>query len=109
VNKYKFELGQVVFTLGIKNLLEGSYKPGEISIDEEALIKLKAARIIARLLKRHVMGDWGDIDETDKKENELSLIHGFRILSCYTVNKKAVWVITEADRSKTTLLLPEEY
>ena len=61
-------------------------------------------------LARHVSGDWGDVDAHDIKENELSLQHGFRLLSAYrtSVGDK-VWVITEADRSSTCILLPEEY
>ena len=59
---------------------------------------------------RHLAGDWGDVDEQDSRENELSLIHGFRLLSAYTLNGGTIiWIITEADRSVTTVLLPEEY
>jgi hypothetical protein len=55
-------------------------------------------------------GDWGDVPPEDIKENELSLQHGFRLLSAYhtSVGDK-LWVITEADRSSTCILLPEEY
>jgi hypothetical protein len=61
-------------------------------------------------LSKHLRGDWGDLCQEDKAENELSLRSGFRILSCYQVSEtKIVWIITEADRSVTTLLLPEEY
>jgi hypothetical protein len=61
------------------------------------------------LLIRHASGDWGDLDKDDRKENERSLKHGWRVLSAYPVNGKTIWVITEADRSVTTILLPEEY
>ncbi|MDE3075945.1 MAG: plasmid related protein [Chloroflexota bacterium] len=62
------------------------------------------------LLFRHVSGDWGELDEEDKAENELSLREGFRLLSAYTLrNGEKIWIITEADRSVTTLLLPDEY
>ena len=61
-------------------------------------------------LVRHIAGDWGDVDEDDRRENELSLQHGFRLLSAYTLNSGTkIWIITEADRSVTTVLLPEEY
>jgi hypothetical protein len=61
-------------------------------------------------LVRHLAGDWGDVDEHNRRENELSLIHGFRLLSAYTLNSGTkLWIITEADRSATTLLVPEEY
>jgi hypothetical protein len=62
------------------------------------------------LLLRHVTGDWGDLEDEDKKENELSVKQGFRILSSYALETDVkVWVITEWDRSVTTLLLPDEY
>ena len=61
-------------------------------------------------LNRHVAGEWGELENEDKTENNFSLQHGFRILSSYvTVAGEKLWVITEADRSATTLLLPEEY
>ena len=60
-------------------------------------------------LARHATGDWGELCEYDRRVNELSLRHGWRVLSSYTVGEGRVWVITEADRSATTLLLPEEY
>ncbi len=64
-----------------------------------------------RLLARHATGDWGDLDGHDRRENRRSLRNGWRILSSYPVGEdgKKVWVITEADRSCTTILLPEEY
>lgn len=62
------------------------------------------------LLARHVSGDWGDLGEEDRAENEYSLDRPLRILSAYTLPTGVqVWVITEADRSATTFLLPEEY
>ena len=55
-------------------------------------------------------GEWGDVDAHDIKENELSLQHGFRLLSAYRTGAgEKLWVITEADRSSTCILLPEEY
>ena len=61
-------------------------------------------------LSRHVTGDWGDLSAADKAENELSLREGFRILSAYSLTDGTrIWIITEADRSATTLLLPDEY
>lgn len=58
---------------------------------------------------RHAIGDWGDLCEFDRRENERSLRHGWRVLSSYPVGGGCLWVITEADRSVTTILLPEEY
>jgi hypothetical protein len=62
-------------------------------------------------LARHQRGDWGELDKADIAENELSLREGFRLLSEYTLPKtdRKIWIITEADRSVTTLLLPEDY
>jgi hypothetical protein len=60
-------------------------------------------------LARHATGDWGDLCEHDRRENERSLKHGWRIVSSYPVGEKCIWVITEADRSVTTILLPDEY
>jgi hypothetical protein len=70
----------------------------------------EAGQTPAEFLDRHVVGDWGGLDEEDKRENEFSVRNGFRILSAYITSAgDKTWVITEADRSATTLLLPEEY
>ncbi len=62
------------------------------------------------LLDRHVRGDWGDLDEHDRRENERALLEENRLLSAYTLpDGTRLWIITEADRSATTLLLPDEY
>ncbi len=61
-------------------------------------------------IKRHANGDWGDVCAEDKAENELSLKEGFRLLSAYHLPDGCkIWIITEADRSATTIILPEEY
>jgi len=61
-------------------------------------------------LLRHQHGDWGDLGEEDKAENNFSVQNGFRILSAYhTPDGAKFWIITEADRSATTVLLPSEY
>ncbi len=87
-----FLLGQVVATPGALQALEcAEQQPAEF-------------------LDRHVTGDWGELDEEDKKQNELSLQEGLRILSAYTTAaSEKIWIITEADRSATTFLLPSEY
>lgn len=61
------------------------------------------------LLCRHACGDWGDLDDEDKQQNDAALRLGSRIFSAYIVEEVKFWVITEADRSATTILLPEEY
>lgn len=65
---------------------------------------------IAQALTRHERGDWGDAPASDREENELSLVHGFRLMSVYrSAGGEVFWVITEADRSSTCVLLPSEY
>jgi hypothetical protein len=66
------------------------------------------------LLARHGSGDWGDLDDFDARQNNTAVKEGYRILSAYevtTVNGETerIWIITEADRSATTILLPSEY
>jgi hypothetical protein len=60
-------------------------------------------------LTRHAAGDWGELCAFDRRQNEIALRDGYRVLSSYEVPAGRVWVITEADRSITTILLPEEY
>lgn len=63
----------------------------------------------AALLTRHVTGDWGKVDDHDKEVNDRAVKDGSRILSVYDVNGQDVWIITEWDRSISTILLPSEY
>src|SRR4051794_19532802 len=91
MKRAKFALGQIVATPGAMELMKTS------NIDGLAL------------LQRHVTGDWGDLDDADKQKNELSVEKGFRILSAYGKGKRKLWIITEGDRSVTTLLRPDEY
>ena len=60
-------------------------------------------------LARHATGDWGELCAFDRRQNEIALRDGHRVLSSYPVGERRVWIITEADRSGTTILLPEEY
>ncbi len=65
---------------------------------------------VLRALDKHGRGEWGNLDEADLNENEFSLKNGFRLLSAYqTENGTKFWIITEADRSVTTILLPGDY
>jgi hypothetical protein len=84
---------------------------GRVVATPDALRTLEEAGVSpASLLIWHGNGDWGELDEHDRKENEFSLQNGFRILSSYAlINGERVWVITEADRSSTCILLPSEY
>jgi hypothetical protein len=87
------------------------FQPGQIVATPAALDAFEASgEDVLDYLERHLAGDWGDVDEHDRRENELSLQLGWRLLSAYTLkNGTKVWVITEADRSVTTFLLPDEY
>ena len=86
----KFEMGDVYMTPGVQEAIE----PG----------------FLLKAFQRHVSGDWGDVCEADRKENELSLEKGFRLFSVYHDSKGTkFWLITEADRSSTMALLPNEY
>jgi hypothetical protein len=60
-------------------------------------------------LARHASGDWGELCAFDRRQNEIALREGYRVLSSYETPAGRVWIITEADRSITTILLPEEY
>jgi hypothetical protein len=60
-------------------------------------------------LARHATGDWGDLCGFDRRQNEIGLRDGYRVFSSYNMPAGRVWIITEADRSITTILLPEEY
>src|SRR5262245_27228169 len=100
--------------------------PAEKTLRGESMIRLPLGRVVARpgalgalekaeqlpaeFLDRHVNGDWGEVPDTDKQENELSVEQGFRILSAYTTSAgDKIWILTEADRSATILMLLEDY
>ena len=84
---------------------------GQILATPDALrVMDEAGENPLRLLKRHVHGDWGDLCAFDVDANELALRQGMRVLSAYVLSTgERVWIITEADRSFTTILTPEEY
>lgn len=90
----KFDLGSIVYTIGIGKLIK------QIGIEE-----------IRKCVARHSQCDWCNLDEDDKLLNDSAVVDGGRILSAYEIgeNKVKIWIITEADRSYTTILLPEEY
>jgi hypothetical protein len=85
------------------------FSPGRIVISPGASLELTKEDVLWGLI-RHLSGDWGELDEEDWKENEAALQYGFRLLSRYRVREKVTfWIITEHDRSVTTVLLPDEY
>jgi hypothetical protein len=99
------------FKGGIMNThpLSKSFPLGQTVITNNALDRLHSADVCAAL-GRHAQCDWGDLGAGDKAENELSLREGFRLLSAYKDRQGTrFWIITEADRSVTTVLLPEDY
>ncbi|MDN7437495.1 hypothetical protein QZN62_30445 [Burkholderia multivorans] len=87
------------------------FKLGRIFATPAALEAIADAHVsIIDLLIRHVRGDWGDLSESDRQQNELSIDAGLRLLSSYVLpGGQTVWVITEWDRSSTTFLLPGDY
>jgi hypothetical protein len=82
-----FDLGQTVATPGAL----------ELGVD------------LSQLILRHASGDWGDLCEEDKAQNEVALKDGSRIMSAYITPMGKLWIITESDRSSTCVLKPEEY
>jgi hypothetical protein len=85
------------------------FSPGQIVATPGALELAERGINLLAYLSRHLRGDWGELKEEDKKENDFSVINGYRILSAYVTRSGKLWIITEADRSVTTFLLPEEY
>jgi len=87
------------------------FNPGQVVATPGGLAALEASgESLLTYLQRHLSGDWGEVDEHHARENELSLNHDLRIMSVYSLRTGArIWVITEADRSSTCILLPEEY
>ena len=85
------------------------FNPGNIVATPGALSLKESGINLLAYLQRHLNGDWGDLCEEDKAENNFSLQHGYRLLSSYQTPHGKLWIITEADRSATTFLLPSEY
>lgn len=88
----KFKLGSVVATRGVMEHVDND------------------AGIIFPYLAMHASGEWGEICASDKEVNEDALKNGMRLMSVYSLSdEKKIWIITEWDRSVTTVLFPEEY
>ena len=88
-------LGRLLMTKGVNDLVA----------EDETF-----AKFVMSSLTRHRRGDWGNLTEEDKQENEASLKQGYRLLSAYEAKRlPKIWIITEADRSSTTILFPDEY
>ena len=90
-----FNLGRLLMTRGVNDQVA----------EDEAF-----AKFVMSSLARHRMGEWGNLSDEDKQENELSLKAGYRLLSAYeSEGLPKIWIITERDRSATTILFPDEY
>lgn len=94
----KLELGRVVMTVGISEKMDYSFK-----------------EFVDKCLERHKNADWGDLDKNDKKSNDYALEHEGRLLSSYVIpeeikiSDRKIFIITEWNRSVTTVLFPVEY
>ena len=88
----RFRAGQLVMTTGVNDLVQrGALNP-------------------APYIQRHLNGDWGDLCDEDRRSNDAALKNGDRLFSSYRITPDLkLWIITEWDRSVTTLLLPDEY
>lgn len=85
------------------------FRLGHLVATPNALDKLQQPDILTAL-QRHQGGDWGDVDDQDRQANDRALTEGTRIFSVYHSAKQLkFWIITEADRSVTTVLMPEDY
>lgn len=87
------------------------FSPGQIVATPGVLsIVRRTGEFLAPHLSRHLHGDWGELCDEDKATNDEALKNGYRLLSAYRLQDNTrIWLITEADRSVTTFLLPEEY
>ena len=81
---------------------------GQTVITANASLRLKTEEVLTAL-KRHASGDWGDLCPEDSLANDDALQHGGRLFSAYGQGDSRFWIITEADRSATTVLLPDDY
>jgi hypothetical protein len=90
----KFNAGRLCVTMGINNRVADD---------------VRFAEFVTLSLSKHFRGDWGDLSEEDKVENEQALINDGRLFSAHVSDLAKIWIITEADRSATTVLFPHEY
>jgi len=90
----KFQLGKIVWTRGVNDL---------VAVDASF------AKFVINSLKRHANCDWGELSAEDKDENDFSVGKKLRLFSSYQHGDWHIWIITESDRSVTTILFPSEY
>ena len=98
-NMRKVTMGMIVVTAAVSDAL------AQDTVEARAFSKY-----VSRCLGRHSNGDWGDMDDEDKKQNDRALLDDCRIMSSYGKGTDDhIWIITEADRSVTTVLFPSDY
>lgn len=85
------------------------FDPGVVVATPGALDRIPYAKPLNDLLHRHLAGDWGDLDAHDRRANAQALRDGTRLFSAYETPWGRIWIVTEADRSSTCILTPEEY
>lgn len=96
--------------LGIKNKFPSGALVMTCAVNELVAKNPEFAKFVTASLTRHLSGDWGELCEVDRQENEFGLLNNLRLFSVYKAdNLPKIWIITEADRSVTTVLFPEEY
>jgi len=93
-NSGRFSLGKLVWTRGVNDL---------VAVDASF------AKFVLNSIHRHANCDWGELSDQDKQENEFSLKNNLRLFSSYSNDQHKIWIITEANRSVTTVLFPSEY
>ena len=99
----------VCMTVRLLPLEQRKFPMGTLVMTKNAMHQLDD-RDVAKALERHLTGDWGDIESEDWEQNESALRDGFRLFSVYRDRRDSkFWIITEADRSVTTVLLPKDY
>ena len=81
---------------------------GQLAVTANASLRLATEEVLTAL-RRHASGDWGDLCPEDAMANDAALQHGGRLFSAYGQGESRVWIVTEADRSVTAVLLPEDY
>ena len=89
-----FNMGQLVTTKSINDLM---------AVEQKFVVEVTVA------LQRYAVKDWGNLNDEDKETNDFALESGERLLGAYETCKGKIWIITEADRTVTTILFPEEY
>jgi hypothetical protein len=106
----RFPIGQLYATPGALEELAKERDFGKPYSVQRANESLDRVALVLPYLRRHAAGDWGDVRKEDAQANDMALVERERLLSAYQLaTDERIWIITEADRSSTTVLLPDEY